>query len=341
VKPANWISFPTTYHEETFMANPKEEVLSSSLVNDLAPDASRVVDAVSDARQLGARYCPTHPATEIAQETARTYRSHWKRFVTWCESNGVCALPVESAGLLEFIKSRCDPSAVGGSIRKSTAYLILSAIRHHQLKVQPCGFLDVEILAYLQSIDDPPVHLPVARLRDLESFLARTPSTLLHVRLKCALTLIYQELLSVPELSALMVEHCDLGEGAGSSELYYRSKYSRQFGWHPLSDRSATAIRAWMVAAQIKSGALFRPLDPRGAAAIHRAMTPLTLRQTLINAQFGWRGPPITVCSLHRGRTLDAYHPNAEPERRFEQQCRMGGGGQYRWKDAPPPRIPL
>ena len=57
------------------MVNTKEEVPRSSSVDALVPVTARAVDV----------------------ETKRTYQSHWKGFVAWCESKRVCALPVEPA----------------------------------------------------------------------------------------------------------------------------------------------------------------------------------------------------------------------------------------------------
>lgn len=143
-------------------------------------DRPHIARGVTDARNLEALFIPggwAWNAERMATRTILNYRHYWTSFVDWCESNALCALPAEQTTVLEFIKSRLDPSNPAGAIRKKTA-----------------------------GID-------------------RATSTLLHIRLTCSLTLIYEELLSVPEFAALTVEHCELAEVAGSAELYYRSKY--------------------------------------------------------------------------------------------------------------------
>jgi hypothetical protein len=82
-------------------------------------------DAVMDARNVDALFVVGtfgRKGDRIATKTVAGYRHYWTVFVAWCESNGLSPRPAEPTTVLEFIKTRFDPTAPGGAIRKQTAY---------------------------------------------------------------------------------------------------------------------------------------------------------------------------------------------------------------------------
>lgn len=306
------------------------------------PDpAPMAVDAVTDARSVDRLFVvgsPGRKTERMSPKTVSSYKHYWMVFVDWCESNGQCALPASPTIVHAFIQTRFDPATPLGAVRKRTAYTMLAAIEHANVQLTRQRGLYRAAIGFLKTLEYAPVTLPIVDRNALEEFLASLGDSLEHMRLRCVLLLIFEELLHAPEIVALTRDHYARSEELGVSALYYRSAVDKQFDWHPITEQSAAAIDAWIEQARITGGPLF-PRLRRGCTVTSIAMTKGGLEQTIVAAQTKRLGPRITARSLRRGRAADVSHPQAARELRDEQQRRIGAGElqyvQYRWKDGP------
>lgn len=189
-------------------------------------DGPRIARGVTDARNLDALFIPGGFAWKTDRLAARTiinYRQYWVMFVDWCESHALSALPAEQTTVLEFIKSRLDPTIPGSAIRKKTAGIILAAINHANMQLTQGRACVQSAIRYLKTVEDPPIDLPIATRLTLDAFLERLPDDLQGSRIKCVLLLIYEELLHMPEIVALTLEGYARIKGRKQSFLFYRS----------------------------------------------------------------------------------------------------------------------
>lgn len=306
------------------------------------PDPAPIpADAVTDARSVDRLFVVGSPGLKtehMSPKTVSSYKHYWMVFVDWCESNGQCPLPASPAIVHAFIQTRFNPATPLGAVRKRTAYTMLAAIEHANVQLTRQRGLCGSAIGFLKTLDDAPITLPIVDRNALEGFLISLGESLEHVRLRCVLLLIFEELLHAPEIVALTREHYARSEEWGVSALYYRSVVDNEFHWHPITEQTAAAIEAWIERARITGGPLF-PRLRRGRTVTAAALTKGSLEQTMLVAQTQWRGPRISARSLMRGRAAEASRPQVARELHYEQQRRLGVREtqfvQCRWKNEP------
>jgi hypothetical protein len=274
-------------------------------------------------------------AESLSRNTARAYINYWKQYVHWCEHRGVAPLPASPAVVFDFARE-CATGLWGNApLRKGSIGVALAAIKHAQTRAGFCSSSFDAALEYQRTVEDPPVNARVATREDLDRFLCSFPNTLLSLRLKCVLTLIYEELLHVPELAALTSDDYMRSDEECFGGLYYPSALSRrEKRWHPITDRSASALDAWVSAARITTGPIFCTVAPEPSRG--RALSVAGLDRSIKAAQSSWCGPRLGVRALHRGHVVEASMPETERVMRYEQACRMGVASMaFRWRDEP------
>ncbi len=213
----------------------------------------------------------TYVAAAKAKRTREAYASAWRTFERWCEAHGCCALPASGTTVALFIAHRADAGC-----RPATIELDLSAISQaHKVAELPSPRQAKEVLAMRQGIrrTKGTAHRKKAPLLPamLRAISAALPASRRGLRDRALLLLGFAAALRRSELVALEVG--DLSFTGDGIELVIRRSKTDQEGEGqklgvPFGSDPATcpvrAVRAWLEAAELRTGPLFREVTRHG-----------------------------------------------------------------------------
>jgi integrase len=216
-----------------------------------------------------------------AQNTMRAYRSAWRAFADWCEAEGRSALPADPLTVADYLafaaQEHKDSQARKDSKARKTSTLAvhMAAIRAaHKAAGQPDPTADERVAATMRGIrrehGKPPAQREPLTLDDLRAMLRTCGDDLAGLRDRALLLVGFAAALRRSEIVALDVEHVRLNgvlritiarsktdqEGQGITKTIPR-----------LADAElcpVRALRAWLDAAGIHSGAIFRSVNRWG-----------------------------------------------------------------------------
>ena len=232
-----------------------------------------------------------------APSTLRAYAADWRHFVAWCEVQGASPLPATPETVAFYL------TALAATHRPATLTRRLTAItKAHQAR----GFASpatVSAVAVGETLKGIRRSLGVAQkakapllTADLLQVLAHLPPDLAGTRDRALLLAGYAGAFRRSELAALNLEHLAwVDEGAVVNLI--RSKTDQQGQGRqvaiPRGAHAATcpvrALRAWIEAAQIEQGPLFRPVDRHGklrAGRLHPDAIGAIITRALARAGF-------------------------------------------------------
>jgi site-specific recombinase XerD len=204
-----------------------------------------------------------------ATNTYRAYRAAWRSFAAWCAEHQRAALPADPLTVADYLAHAAQHHKV------STLGVHVAAIRAaHKAAGQPDPTADERVAATMRGIrrrhGQPPVQRDPLTLNDLRAMLRTCGDDLAGLRDKALLLVGFAAALRRSELVALDVEHVRLNgvlritiarsktdqEGQGITKTIPR-----------LADAElcpVRALRAWLDAAGIRSGAIFRSINRWG-----------------------------------------------------------------------------
>lgn len=231
--------------------------------------------------------------------TLKAYEDDWRDFTGWCATAGLASLPAAPDTIGCYLADRST------TLRPSTLEGRLSAIfvRHRQAGF----FLDrrhpaiADVLAGIRrSLGTAPAQKAALSVTDLQVMVAAQPATLLGLRDRALLTLGFAGAFRRSELAALNV-HDLVFTSEGVAVVLRRGKEDQEarssLRGLPFGCREETCpvrtLRAWMMAAQIADGPVFRRVDRHGnvhAAAISGAAVALAVKRAvrLAGQRLGW-----------------------------------------------------
>jgi site-specific recombinase XerD len=230
----------------------------SALPAALAPDLIRAADFARE---------------EKAAATRRAYRSDFRIFEAWCRSRGVSALPAAAETVAAFLAHDVESGS-----RPSTLGRRVAAIRYaHKLAGQPVPTDDERVKATMRgirrSLGTAPLKKAPATAERIVAMALSTGEDLKGLRDRALLLIGFAGAFRRSELVALdvedLVEESELGfkvtirhsktdqEGAGQTIAIVRG----------IVACPVTALKAWLEAASITSGPIFRSVKRGGAVA--------------------------------------------------------------------------
>ena len=230
--------------------------------------ASVALSTVIQAEQDAAR---SYRQNEKAAGTRRAYGSDFRIFASWCAARGTLALPAEPATVATFIAAEAD-----AGIKPSTIGRRLAAIRYtHRLASQPTP-TDAEVVGVTmrgirRTVGAAKVKKAPATAKLLGQMLEHVPDTLAGRRDRALLLLGFACALRRSELVALQVT--DLEMSCDGLRVTIRRSKTDQEGQGqgqvvgvPAVGKLLVAERvaAWIRAAGITSGPIFRPINRHG-----------------------------------------------------------------------------
>jgi site-specific recombinase XerD len=205
-----------------------------------------------------------------AHNTKRAYSADWRDFTAWCEAQGVVSLPATPATLALYLTDRAKDCKVATLTRRLTAISQAHQLAHHESPTQAA-----EVRTVMKGIrrekGTAQVQKAPVLTANLRAMIEVLPESLLGQRDKALLLVGFGGAFRRSELVAL-----DVADVAFTTEglvvTIRRSKTDQEGQGRKLGiaygSRPATcpvrALRAWLDAATITEGPIFRPLDRHG-----------------------------------------------------------------------------
>jgi len=213
-----------------------------------------------------------YAAAEKSENTRRAYRADLKQFVAWCESVGRRAVPA-SAETCAVYFAHCAESGLKVSTIQRRAAAIAYA---HRLagEASPLGVEAVKMVlrGVRRSLGVAPQGKAPLTADLVLKLVRRLPDTLAGKRDRALIVLGFATALRRSELVALRVE--DLSRVAeGLIVRVVRSKTDQEGRGREIAVpfggrlKPVEALDAWLAAAQISSGPLFRAVSRHGAVS--------------------------------------------------------------------------
>lgn len=209
-------------------------------------------------------------AAEKSVNTRRAYRSDWDQFTAWCADAGDSPLPAAAQTVARYLASLADQALATSTINRRAA-----AIRyaHKASGHEPPGNSEA-VKATMRGIRRTLRRAPVRKAPAVAAAIGAMLEQLAGVRLqvlrdRALLLLAFAAALRRSELVALHIS--DLNRHAGGVILHIRASKTDQEGRGahiPVPNgkrlKPVAALDAWLKAAEISEGPLFRPIDRHG-----------------------------------------------------------------------------
>lgn len=206
-----------------------------------------------------------------AEHTRHAYKGSWSEFLLFCQKRGYVAMPASAVALIEYLTGLADAGQ-----RVSTINAKLAAISAaHEAAGQPNPAHSDAVRLLMKGIrrtlgTAPRQKAPIKR-EDLQRMVETLPSDLRGKRDKAILLLGWAGAFRRSEIAGLDVS--DVRFSRGEMLVTLRKSKTDQEGQGikkripQIGDETLDPVRAvrdWLKAAQIESGALFRAIDRWG-----------------------------------------------------------------------------
>ena len=208
-------------------------------------------------------------AAEKSANTRRAYRTDWADFTSWCEGVNLAVLPAAPATTARYLAQLADKGLKASTIERRAA-----AIRYaHKAAGHEPPTNSEAVKAVMRGIrrtlGTRPVRKAPATAAPIAAMLEQLPDDLAGLRDRALLLLAFAAALRRSELVALHMS--DLDRSAGGVILHIRASKTDQEGRgetiavpNGVKLKPVAALYAWLEAAKITDGALFRPVDRHG-----------------------------------------------------------------------------
>jgi site-specific recombinase XerD len=196
-----------------------------------------------------------------APATIRAYKSNFERFIEFCDEEKTCALPADHEYISKYIKKLSTGKLKSASIRIAVASI--SAIHRLNDHQDPTSLPNVKIeLRRMHRILGRESKQAAGINSDLlEKMLDTTDNSLRGLRDRALLMTAYDSMCRRSELVSLMIEDTVIDTQNKTIKIKLRRSKTDQDGmgrWLYLSNKTQNALLAWINAANLIKGKLFR-----------------------------------------------------------------------------------
>jgi integrase len=206
---------------------------------------------------------------EKSEGTRRAYRSDWRIFLAWCRERRLDSMPAEPTTAARFLSHQATSGKKASTISRRAAAI---AYAHKLAGFEPPTNIETvraTVRGIRRSIGCAPVRKAPATADVIAAMLAHCPDTLRGKRDAALLALGFAGAFRRSELVALTVD--DLVEGPDGYRVTIRQSKTDQEGAgqeiavpRGCRIRPVAAVRAWLQAAGITEGFIFRPVAKGG-----------------------------------------------------------------------------
>ena len=212
-----------------------------------------------------------------AKNTLLAYRSNWTAFQTWCADRGVTSLPAEPETVSAYLVARMKEG-----LKASSLAVAVAAIRHsHKAAGLPTPTeheaVSMVMKGIRRTIGTAPVQKQPATAERVSAMLAHSAHTMQGKRDRALILLGMAGAFRRSELVALDLSDLSFTE-KGLDVAIRRSKTDQEGQGYTVaiptgeSLRPVAAVRAWLDAAGMSEGPLFRPVN-KGSAVSRERLT--------------------------------------------------------------------
>ena len=210
-----------------------------------------------------------------AENTLRGYRSDWRAFCQWCDSHGTCELPAPPETVAAYIAECAGRLKVGSIQRRLNA--IAEAHKAMGLDSPTHSPMVANTLKGIRrTLGTAPVQKAAALTDDIRAMVDATDSGIIGLRDRALILLGFAGAFRRSELVALDATDCAFGRD-GLTVTLRRSKTDQDgagrkvgipYGSNPDTCPVRT-VQAWIEAATITDGRLFRSITRHGRVRGH------------------------------------------------------------------------
>jgi site-specific recombinase XerD len=244
------------------------------------PEVHAILENASTARPPtdAAGLVQAYQRASKADTTVKAYKGDAVVFDAWCRAYGFRSLPASEEAIATFLVAEAEAGRAVSTIGRR-----LAAIRHaHKLSSLPDPTANEAVRATMKGvrrrIGVKPRQKTAATADILTALLMRTPDTLAGKRDRALLALGFAGAFRRSELVALDV--ADLRDDPEGLRVTVRRSKTDQEGQgiekaipHGRFIRPVALLREWLDAANIKDGALFRPISRSGTVRCSGRLT--------------------------------------------------------------------
>jgi integrase/recombinase XerD len=237
-----------------------------------------------------------------SEQTLRSYRSDFAIFDSWCISNSLCSLPASAGTLAAFIAAQTAELAANTLRRRLAGIRKVHRLFHLQNPAEDEEVVIAMRRALRSKMRRPRQALGLTKeLRD--QLAAACGHELAGLRDRALILVGYDTMCRRSELAALRVEDLTPLDDGSMLALIRRAK-NDPFGDGRdgfVSAVAAEALKAWLEAANISGGWLFRRVNPgwAGTDALHPHSIGRILKQRAVAA-----GLPAEIVSRLSGHSM-------------------------------------
>lgn len=206
----------------------------------------------------------------LAKQTRRAYESDFRHFTNWCATRDACPLPATPQTVGLYLADISDTFKLSTLIRRAAA--ISTVHKDHGFESPTDAQRVREFMKALKRAKQwgTTKKAPVLR-QDLRAMVAACGDGMAGARNRAILLVGFYSALRRESIAAITVENLsELKDGVVihiSTEKTDQEGRGRDIGLRRMKDQAlcpVAALRAWMDAAEIKEGLVFRQIDRRG-----------------------------------------------------------------------------
>jgi site-specific recombinase XerD len=256
-------------------------------------------------------------AQQIAPATLKAYRTDARLFAAWCSERGVAALPASPETVATYLSAIATEGAKFSTVRRRVAAIKFAHETDDRESPTGSRLVRATLAGIRRTIGVAQVKKAPATANRLVEMIRLCPTTLPGMRDRAMLLLGFAGAFRRSELVALRVE--DLQEAAGGLRITIRrSKTDQDGAGQEIAIARGDvhcpvlAVKAWMAAAGITEGYVFRPFA-RNGRVLDRPLSDRAVANLVkaYAARAGFRVEDFSGHSLRAGAVTTAAESGA------------------------------
>jgi len=207
-------------------------------------------------------------AESVADNTKRAYASDWRQFAAWCESNGFGSLPANPATVAAYFAHLADSGKKASTIDRARAAIHMAHISAAVTDPTAAESVKKTLQGIRRSVGTAKTKKAPVLSVDVEAMVNALPDTTLGVRDRAIILVGFAGAFRRSEIAGIAIEHIE-HTAEGVKILLPKSKTDQDAAGRVVGIKRGRkphtcpvrALEAWIAAAGITSGPVFRHID--------------------------------------------------------------------------------